>query len=266
MSSSAMPSVLSSWRRQGIVFPRAGWRRRGFRRWSGRGHRSRVRAVRVAAGGEAGRWSRRRSGCRRRRGAWRCSRRAGRRAGSELAGHALDELAVGEVERLAGGAVGEAGRADFGAAEGEGVKTGIGFEQGGRERGGRRGAVGGDADVFGVPAFGAAGGEVGVEAAVGGLAGAGDAAVVDAIEEAGGSGCAGGFGVAGEGGLACDKVGLDVIAVGVGGGDELVGAAVEEEGGAGLLAGVGVGAGIVDAWDEGEGGEGVFGTPCRRWG
>ena len=49
----------------------------------------------------------------------------------------------------------------------------------------RGGGVGGDADVFGGPAVFAAGGEVGVDAAVGGVAGAGDAAVVDAVEDRG---------------------------------------------------------------------------------
>ena len=55
-------------------------------------------------------------------------------AGSALglgyrAGHALDQFAVGEVDRDAGAAVGEAGRADFGPAEGEGVEAGVGFQQ-----------------------------------------------------------------------------------------------------------------------------------------
>ena len=56
--------------------------------------------------------------------------------------------------------------------------------EGRRRRGASEGVVGGDADVFGRPAFGAAGGEVGVDAAVGGVVGAGDAAVVDAVEDA----------------------------------------------------------------------------------
>ena len=131
--------------------------------------------------------------------------------------------------------------------------------EGGGEGCGGGGGVGGDADVFGGPAVFAAGGEVGVDAAVGGVVGAGDAAVVDAVEDA-----AFGFGVAGEGGLAGDQVGLDVIAAGVGGGDELIGAAVEEPGGAGLLADVGVGAGVVFELDEGEGGEGVVGAGGGR--
>ena len=92
------------------------------------------------------------------------------------------------------------------------------------------------------------------------MAGAGDAAVVDAVED---RGRVLGFGVAGVGGLAGDEVGLDVIAAGVGGGDELVGAAVEEQGGAGLLADVGVGAGIVDDGVVGEGGEGLIGADRR---
>ena len=65
------------------------------------------------------------------------------------------------------------------------------------------GVIGGDADVFGAPAFAATGGDVGVDALVGGMVGAGDAAVVYAVEDAGG---VLGFGVAAEGGLACDEV------------------------------------------------------------
>ena len=101
--------------------------------------------------------------------------------------------------------------------------------------------------------FFAAGRDVGVDAVVGRVAGARDAAVVDAVEDLGG---VLGFGVAAEGRLARDQVRLDVIAAGVGGGDELVGAAVEQQRGAGLLADVGVGAGIVEGGSEGEGAEG----------
>ena len=71
------------------------------------------------------------------------------------------------------------------------------------------------------------------------MVGAGDAAAVDAVEDAA---CR--LRVAGEGGLPGNQIGLDVIAAGVGGRDELIGAAVEETGGAGLLADVGVGAGF----------------------
>ena len=59
------------------------------------------------------------------------------------------------------------------------------LQQGRGEGSGRGGGVGGDADIFGGPAVVAAGGEVGIDAAVGGVAGAGDAAVVDAVEERG---------------------------------------------------------------------------------
>ena len=112
-------------------------------------------------------------------------------------------------------------------------KRGVGFEQGRGEGAGRVGVVGGDADVFGAPAIFTAGRDVGVDAAVGRVAGAGDAAVVDAVEDLRG---ALGVGIAAEGRLAWDQVGLDVIATGVGGGDQLVGAAVEQQRGAGLLA------------------------------
>ena len=79
---------------------------------------------------------------------------------------------------------------------------------------------------------------------VGGVSGAGDAAVVDAVEDLGFSGGALRFGVAREGGLAFDQIRLDVIATGIGSRDELIGSAVKEQRCAGLLADVGVGARI----------------------
>ena len=48
--------------------------------------------------------------------------------GVQRAGHALDEFAAGQVNGDAGGAVGETGRADAGAAEGEGVEARVGAE------------------------------------------------------------------------------------------------------------------------------------------
>ena len=98
--------------------------------------------------------------------------------------HALDEFAVWQVDRDARVAVFKAGRAAAGAAEGEGVEAGVGAGGGRGEGFCGKGVVSRDADVFGCPAFLAAGGDVGVDPFVRGVAGSWDAAVVDAVEDA----------------------------------------------------------------------------------
>ena len=78
--------------------------------------------------------------------------------------HALDEAAVGKVDRDPGVAAFEAGRAALGAAEGEGFEVGAGTGGNRGEGCGREGVVGGDADVFGAPArFRIPGGDIGVD-------------------------------------------------------------------------------------------------------
>ena len=84
-------------------------------------------------------------------------------------------------------AVGKAGRADFGAAEGEGVEARVGFGRVEAKGPLAKGSLAGMPTYSVRPAFFAAGGDVGVDAAVGRVAGARDAAVVDAVEDAGGA-------------------------------------------------------------------------------
>ena len=103
----------------------------------------------------------------------------------DRARHALDEFAVWQVDRVAGRAVGEAGRADFGPPKAKVSRPASASSR--VEAKGRcgEGVVGGDADVFGAPAIFAAGRDVGIDAAVGRVAGARDAAVMDPVENPG---------------------------------------------------------------------------------
>ena len=80
----------------------------------------------------------------------------------------------------------KAGGADSGPAKGEGVQAGVGSRGDRGEGGDGEGVIGGNADVFGRPAGFAPSGDVGVNAFVGGVAGAGDRPVIDGVEEPGG--------------------------------------------------------------------------------
>ena len=130
-------------------------------------------------------WSRRRSGCRRRRGGL-AMKPAGLAAGwgiepampwtSSPFGRWIGSPVLPSAkqgEQISGPPKAKVSRPASASSEGRG------------ERAGRERVVGRDADVFGAPAVFAAGRDVGVDAVVGRIAGAGDAAVVDAVEDLG---------------------------------------------------------------------------------
>ena len=171
--------------------------------------------------------------------------------------HPLHEAAVGQVQGHPGGAVGETGRADFRAAEGEGVEGRVGFGEGRGEGGGRWGRWRGCRRRR-CSSRRRHGRHIGVDAAVGRVAGdSRDGAAVDPVED---PGRVFGFRVAFEraSGRGPDRTRRHSRRRG--GRDELVGAAVGDQGRPGLLAGQGVGAGVVQFRQVAVGGEAVVGA------
>ena len=97
----------------------------------------------VCVGLELAIWSRRRSGCRRRRGGL-PMKPAGLAAGWGIEpAMPWTSSPFGQVDRDPGGAVCKAGRADFGAAEGEGVEARVGFGKGRGEGARAKGSLAG---------------------------------------------------------------------------------------------------------------------------
>ena len=107
-------------------------------------------------------------------------------AGMFGARHALDQFAAGQVRGMPVEPSAKQGEQISGPPKAKVSKAGVGFERGSRQRATVEGVALAGMPTYSVrPAIFAAGGEVGVEAAVGGVAGAGDAAAVDAVEERG---------------------------------------------------------------------------------
>ena len=166
-------------------------------------------------------------------------------AARQRAGHSLDQFPVRQPHRDAGfeAAPVKQGLQRLGPAKARVFSARVGFAQDRGEGAGGGVQVRGEALVVGGPAVCGAGCQVGVGAFVGRVPGAGDRAGVGGVEE-----LVGGQREAAERALARRKVGLDVIAAGVGRRDELEGTAVGQALGERLLAGEGVGAGIGAGW------------------